>query len=228
MGTKISFSYEHPFEKHSGIKRYKFEEPTYCVESPIDVLKVMIPKYHVIQYNSVRVNITSLMRFPVISSKPGIQYGSSIHVHGMNIEPYENNNGLTITGSISNFDTDFPQSDFSLTHSHDIVHRLIRKYLIDITILNRGHYVHGSRVFAMEVVPSKIIDYGRQKGISYLDIREKSPDAKKEQNLEDILDYGKVVLGQDFNEKSIREISSEIIKGIPKTFDPESGPYTFI
>jgi hypothetical protein len=228
MGTKISFSYDNPQAKNKNIKKYALEEPFYCVESPVEILKAMAPKYPIARYNSIQNHTFPYATLPIVSTRPGIQYGNSIHLHGMNIEPYQNNNGLAITGSISNFDTDFPQDEFfNKKYGQELVEKLIRRYLIELKVLDWGLVVQGSTVFAMEVIPSKILSYGKQKGINYMDVRKDTKDQKKEQNLEDILDYGRTVLKQDFTEKNIRKISSKLVKDIPKEFDPQFGPDGF-
>ena len=216
MGTRLSFNYTKSIG--SKVKR-AFEEPFYCKEMPSEVLQRLISKYHVIQYNTITTNLCDMVR---ISSSEDNYISPGKSVRGLIIVPYNNEkNGLTISGSVNDFSPGVPESDLSIRNAQMIVDGMITKFLVDVKVLDFGSIANMS---------DKIISYGKQNVTNYLRTRNDKKDLLKEQHLEDILIYGKIVIGSSFNEEYIKKIADKVVKSTPKKFDPHYGlndPRTF-
>ena len=211
MGTKLSFDYDKSL--FSKIK-HPFEEPFYCKENSSVVLQRLISKYHVKKYNSIETNWCDRVYIPSSDDKTVFP---KLTINGLNIRPYENNNGLRINKSYKDFNPGVPESDFSIKHAQMIVDGMIVKYMVDVKVLNYGIAGVFSRPpFSM----------GRQEAVSYLDARTNEKDKLKEQHLEDIIIYGKVVFGKSFgfNEEYIKNVLDKTVSEIPPEFDPRFGP----
>lgn len=209
MGTKLSFNYEKTISRKL---KYPYEEPFYCKESPSEVLPLLIKKYHVSRYNTVTTNLCDRVE---LSGPQDYGIFPRFTIEGLNIVPYDNEqNGLTITKSVSDFAPGILESDLSIRNAKMIVDGMITKFLVDVKVLDFG---------AIANISHSVMSYGKLKATNYLKERKQKTDAMKEQNLEDILVYGKVVLGPSFNEKYILEVANRVVKGTPTKFDPRYG-----
>jgi hypothetical protein len=209
MGTKLSFNYEKTISRKL---KYPYEEPFYCKENPSEVLPILVPKYHVVRYNTVTTNLCDRVQ---ISTPQDYGIFPRFTIEGLNIVPYDNEqNGLTITKSVADFAPGIPESDLSIRNAQMIVDGMITKFLVDVEILDFGTIANLSHT---------VMSYGKQKATNYLRERKDKKNILKEQNLEDILVYGKVVLGPSFNEKYMMKVADRVVKSIPEKFDPRYG-----
>jgi hypothetical protein len=189
----------------------------YCKESPEEVLKTLVGKYHISHYQSIGINFFNTQNFKR-------QDGNISLVQGLKISELEKDLGLTTNNSIFNYAPVFVMGDFTKQHFDIILNHLAKKYLIKTNIISYGSYIPGSIPHEIHVRPSRTITMGERELSSYIDLRKKEIDSKKEQNLTDILVYGKAVIGDSFNEKNIIQVINRIIKNTPKKFDPQFGP----
>jgi hypothetical protein len=195
-------------------EKESFEKLFYCVESPYEVLKELFGKYHVRQFNSLETKWATLQPIPAKSAHKELQFFNSNYIEGLSVKKAESKNGIEITGNLKDYNPGIPFNQIYVDKGKEILYEFIEKYLITKEIIESGYatknYDH----------QEKIHKYGRQKAIEYLKQRDKEKDSKKEENLEDILDYGRVVLGEKMNIKMLKKLSRKIAREIPKKIDP--------
>lgn len=219
MVTRITFKYANP--RSNPKESTEYDVPFYCVEKPIEVLNGLISKHHVIKYNSI---VTDHLD-AVVSTKKNTP--KELIIHGINIEHklFDNSGTPIVT---TNSWRDFSPSVSSKTFSdyNLLIESFVKKYLIDIKILDYGSYNLGtaSKEFNNSYFSqTQLARLGRQKASSYMDTRGITKNPIKEDNLEDILRYGKAVLGREFDKWKILLIANRILRSIPETFDPRPG-----
>jgi len=209
MGSEVRVIYEKP----SFAKKEAFEEPFYCKESPFEVLKELIPIYHIEKYNTLDTHLGVMGSIPAKSDHPGILLGNPIWITGLSINHFQPK-GIEITQSVKEYTPGVKVGNLTNPDEKiNIFNRFIERYLIRTEVVKEGYatenYLHQRTVHKS----------GKQKAIEYLKEREEKVDDKKEENLEDILDYGKVIFGEDFNLKRLRRISRKIARNIPKKIE---------
>lgn len=189
----------------------------YCKESPEEVLKHVVSKYHVSHYQSIGLNLFNSTRF--IRSD-----GNRSLINGLKINELDLSNNLDTENSIASYSPSFVMGDFTRKNFNQIFDFLVRKYLIDVRIIDNGSYIRGSLPRDVHVMPDKVIHMGIQNAINYMDIRKKEQNPTKEQNLSDLIVYCRAVRGNSFSEKVIVKKAEEIAKNMPKEFNPVFGP----
>ncbi|MGV8086107.1 MAG: hypothetical protein ACP5N1_00615 [Candidatus Woesearchaeota archaeon] len=189
----------------------------YCKESPEEVLKQLISKYHVSHYQSIGLNLFNSTGFTRSD-------GNRSLINGLKIKEMDSNDNLNTENSIASYSPSFVMGDFTRKKFNEILDFLVRKYLIDIKIIDNGSYIRGSLPRDVYVIPNKVTQMGIQSAINYMDTRKKELNSNKEQNLSDLIVYGRAVMGNCFTEKTIAKKAEEIAKNIPEEFDPLFGP----
>jgi len=193
-------------------------EDFYCKEDTKTVLRNIVGKYHVSDYKSIGANFFNFFGYQRSDGGRSLILGLKISELDKNLIPIN---------TVSNYNPAFVMDNFTKNHFDNILIYLVQKYFIDIEVLNNGSYISGSLPREMHVRPSKITHMGKQKAISYMDTRKKEPKIDKEQNLADLLVYGRAVTQDRFDEKTIITTANKIIKAIPKEFNPIFGPIRF-
>lgn len=190
-------------------KKQEFEEPFYCKESPSEVIKQLLPKYHISKYNTLDSSV-NVMGFEK-SKDNGI---NNLRIFGIIVQEF-NPKGIEITQSIKEYDP-----KINVENIKDPILRLkifnsfIENYLIKKEIINPGSQTQD---YHRRTTLSKM---GKQKAVEYLKERDIKKDETKEKHLEDILDYGKAMFGEDFNINRLRKLSKRIAKNIPTEIYP--------
>lgn len=209
MGTEIKVIYNH---KPIFAKKEDFEEPFYCKETPFEVLKELFSKYHIQKYKTLDTGLGVLNMIPAKSESPGIILGNSIHITGLSIKSFQPK-GIEITQSVKEYPP-VPVKNITTTDIEEVFNEFIERYLIRKEIIDSGYatknYLHQTKTYRL----------GKQKAIEYLKERENKKDDKKEKNLEDILEYGKVLFGEGFNLNKLKKISKKVAKKIPRKIKP--------
>jgi len=225
MGTEIKVL----FENRSLEKKVGLDEPFYCKEKPYEVLKELFPKFHVQKYNSLDAAISGMARAGYESDLSRIKPGNDLLITGISIKNFEKE-GIEITNSVKDYKLNIlvkplPTKEIWINFKGFVEEVLIKKQVIDSGAATQD--------YNRKVTVSK---YGKQKVTEYLDERKNNPDEEREKKLADILDYGKVIFGEDFDLNDLKKISHKIAKGIPTKIEPTnvfyatlrpSGPWPF-
>lgn len=215
MGTKVSVIYK-VSKIHEDRKKYDFEKPLYFKEDSSKVLREFIPKYNVCKFNSIDLSDRPFMRVPIVLLKKGVSTSNMIDVDGIYIQNFYDES-LEISKSISNFN--FENKDFKMIERkaspeiNKIIYDITRRYMISTKVIDSGSATQG-------LVRKTIGRMGKQKAINYLKTRKRKKDSKKEKYLEDILLYGKAVLGRNFDINYLNSIAEEIVEEIPEECEP--------
>ncbi len=208
MGTEIKVLHT----KRDFVKgEENFEKPFYCKETPFEVLKELYPKFHIKKYNSIETFGT------MINFNSHISGVVDYWIHGISINNFEPTNGLDVSGNLKDYKLNI--SIPNIGKVEDIMSGFVEKYLIRKEIIDSGS---ATQNYLRQLKSSK---YGKQRAIEYLNERKKNPNPEKEQNLEDILDYGKVSLGEKFNLRKLEKMSRIIAKRIPTKIEPTNVVY---
>ncbi len=218
MVTKIHVNAHHLNSLGLHRKGLDFElQDFYCKEELSVVLENLIDKYYVSHYNSIGLNFFNSYSFKRSD-------GSKSLICGLGIKEMESKEGLITTtdNSVLSYSPSFVMGQFTKQHFDMIMSNLIRKYLIDVKVLDYGSFIPGSIPRETHVRPSKIIKMGKQEAINYMDSRKNEINSEKEKNLSDLLVYGHVIEDK-FNEDSLIKIANKVRKGIPKEFNPQYG-----
>lgn len=209
MGTEIKVLYKKLVNTK---EKADFEEPFYCKEAPFEVLKELYPKFHIQIYNTIET-------WGVLESLPREGEYSRLRengffIHGLSIKNSEPQNGMNILGNLSDYKMDISIPNGVIGNEEKIVRLFIERYLIEKKIIDAGsitqNYLHQTKIFK----------YGKQRAIQYVRERKNQIDEKKEECLEDILEYGKVALGDNFNLRKLERMSRRVAREIPTEFYP--------
>lgn len=203
MGTEIKVL--HHKKNFSRNKEY-FEEPFYCQETPFKVLQELYPKFHITKYNTIEIPHVMIG----INSK---ETNDCYWVYGLSITSFNPTNGLTVSGSLKDYRLDFELPCPSID-KEEFIKNIVSGYLIRKEVIDSGSATENYNHI------KKISKYGKQKVIEYINERKKNPNPQKEQNLEDILDYGKVALDNKFDLRILKRMSRRIARKIPTKIEP--------
>ena len=196
-----------------------FEEPFYCKENPFEVLKELLPRYHIEKFNNLETIRCLSKTLDARSGNSNIKIGNKIWVYGLSIEDFRAKNGLGVFGNLKDYKLNINMKNNCLDKGAEIIEGFIRKYLIQKEIIDSGYSTVNWQY------KETIHKYGKQKLINYLKERKKNADTEKEKYLEDILHYGIVLFGDDFNLKKLTKMSKRIIKSMPTKIHPTNIDY---
>lgn len=210
MGTEIKILYKKPIYTK---ERADFEAPFYCKEAPFEVLKELFPIFHIQKYNSLETWGT-VARIPKESKYSKSNEENNLLIHGLSITNFEPQNGMSISESLKDYKMDIPIPNTFIGLEKKLMENFIARYLIEKKVTDSGNvtqnYLH----------QTSIGKYGKQKAIQYVKERKNHIDEVKENYLKDILDFGKVALGEDFNLKKLRKMSRKVAREIPTRIMP--------
>jgi hypothetical protein len=134
-------------------------------------------------------------------------------ITGLSIKRYESR-GIRFTESVSKYNPAVIVNKLINQTPEDMLNYFVKKYLITTEITKAGSQTQNCNHRIVGSTPSEQI------AIEYLKERERKIDMAREGNLEDILDYGKVVFGRRFDIKKLKEISSKVASSIPTEIAP--------
>lgn len=186
MGTEIRALYNKP----ECSDEESFEKPFYCRQTPLEVLQILFPKFHIAKYNTLETPGT-VVSVPRLST-PGLKFPTPYYVHGLSIKEYIPENGLAIVGNIMSFDMNIRIPNVHIGKGREIVENLIEMYLIEKRMIDN--------------------EDGKEKVVEYVKERKENINIERERNLEDIIEYGRVSIGEEFDIKIIEKMSAEIVK----------------
>lgn len=188
------------YDKEDLLKWYEFKTaPFYCKEDSKTVLKELFAKYHVSRYNHI-----STLEDPIGVFNTNSKKYPPLYYRGLIIEPLITS-APEVNASWKDFDYTLPNK--TITDYVPVMNDLIKNYLINTTIVRQSKYLFSSKAHGVRIPRLKLPDV--IKFTSYLDTRKNNSKENKELQLEDILTYGKVALGDSFN---IDDINTLILK----------------
>lgn len=204
MGTRIDTEYWHAVKNISSKENLDlFKKKYYFREDSNEALKELVKIYKVSKFRNIETDF-----FP---GEPFSKEGNVFALYGFNISDSEIE-GAEFTKSIFDFNLDYLKHNGSLD-KEGLIRSFILKYLIKREVKEKGY---SSRNLNKTIA----IKNGKYKYLNYLDERKNKEIKEKENQLEDILIYGKVLFGERFGLKEIDGFVRREIKILPKEFEP--------
>lgn len=225
MGTEIGFSYDKNHFKGKNITKL---EELYCKESAKDVLEKLLPKYKISIFRNINTISTSKNkggRFGPMKShffkgelirlenlKENYFFSGLQYLDGLYIKDF-NKKGLNISNSVNNFSTEYLKHPKEGFDKEALIRSLISEYLIDQKIKDPGRA-------SSNTIKTTIHKKGKYMYTNYLEKRKTSKENNKENELEDILTFGQILFGNNFNIEDLNQFAKKEIKKMPKRFKP--------
>ncbi len=181
-------------------------EDFYCKEDPFEVLKILGKQYYVYAYKDLK----NLWMDTVLEK--GIDFS------GLKIEEFNPNNGLSVSGSIVDYNIPVEGRNNFLGKPQMILSNFIARYLFEakdpmthLTVMEMDRFDE----FYPKGYPEKV------KVTNYFNQRYNKKIPEKEEYLKQILEYSEAVYGKEFgNLKALEKIAKKVDKNISREYTP--------